>query len=326
MFEILKNNREKMIQIFQLSLKQIRLFLKITGQELGEIIGVTRQTINNLENMKTALSYTQYIAICAYLDNRVKNNPDLLSSIASFIKANQQNTVEDYHPSTDKVINIYNGSFLDRWFLMFPETNELIEKRIKEPERIETSDMLQFLINHFKVIITGDVFKNHGTKTFLENISPYIKDNKMIIPLLSIDKLQKKADDEVVSKKPSYKAILNYLKELEDKNIIEVRGEYSDLKKDIEEVIIQVLLKHHRFHRLFVVTNNELLVKSIMNLNKEYKEQAFPVLVGYLEDSGALKLYSDDIGLSLNEVRTETSLTKEDENFTVDDIDGWDSV
>ena len=42
-----------------------------SAEEFGEMIGVTKQTISNLENKKTPLSKTQYIAIRAVLDYEI---------------------------------------------------------------------------------------------------------------------------------------------------------------------------------------------------------------------------------------------------------------
>ena len=49
----------------QVSLKQIRQVLGFGVQEFGDLIGLTRQTINNLETQKNKMSSIQYIAICA---------------------------------------------------------------------------------------------------------------------------------------------------------------------------------------------------------------------------------------------------------------------
>lgn len=42
-----------------------------SAEEFGEMIGVTKQTISNLENKKTPMSKTQYIAIRAVLDYEI---------------------------------------------------------------------------------------------------------------------------------------------------------------------------------------------------------------------------------------------------------------
>ena len=47
-----------------------------SAEELGEQIGVTRQTINNLEAKRCKLSKTQYIAIRSVLDDEMEAKPD----------------------------------------------------------------------------------------------------------------------------------------------------------------------------------------------------------------------------------------------------------
>jgi len=57
--------RQRMVDAMQASLKQIRQVLGFGVQEFGDLIGLTRQTINNLETQKNKMSSIQYIAVCA---------------------------------------------------------------------------------------------------------------------------------------------------------------------------------------------------------------------------------------------------------------------
>jgi len=69
------NNQD--IQLLQTFLKQIRILGGWTAEEFGDKIGVTKQTISNLENKKTSLSKTQYIAIRAVVDYEIQSNPEI---------------------------------------------------------------------------------------------------------------------------------------------------------------------------------------------------------------------------------------------------------
>ncbi len=64
------------IERLQNHLQLIRKAGGWTAEGFGEMIGVTKQTISNLENRRTPLTKTQYIAIRAVLDYEIKNNPD----------------------------------------------------------------------------------------------------------------------------------------------------------------------------------------------------------------------------------------------------------
>jgi transcriptional regulator with XRE-family HTH domain len=64
------------IEKLQDNLNLIRTAGGWTTEEFGEMIGVTKQTISNLENKKTKMTKIQYIAIRAVLDYEVKDNPE----------------------------------------------------------------------------------------------------------------------------------------------------------------------------------------------------------------------------------------------------------
>lgn len=63
------------IRILQKNLKTIRTILNWTLEEFANKIGVTKQTISNLENLKTEMTKIQYIAIRTILDYEVETGP-----------------------------------------------------------------------------------------------------------------------------------------------------------------------------------------------------------------------------------------------------------
>ena len=59
--------------ILQNNLKAIRLILNWTSSDLGNLIGVTKQTISNLENQNNRLTKLHYIALRTVIDFEIKN-------------------------------------------------------------------------------------------------------------------------------------------------------------------------------------------------------------------------------------------------------------
>jgi transcriptional regulator with XRE-family HTH domain len=64
------------IACLQKNLSSIRKIAGWTSEKLGERIGVTKQTISNLENGKTPMTLTQYIAIRSILDFEIQSNKE----------------------------------------------------------------------------------------------------------------------------------------------------------------------------------------------------------------------------------------------------------
>lgn len=71
-----KNIMEQQIKRLQANLLSIRKIASWTAQDLGDRIGVTKQTISNLETGKAKLTQTQYIAIRAVLEYEIQTNKE----------------------------------------------------------------------------------------------------------------------------------------------------------------------------------------------------------------------------------------------------------
>ena len=70
------NQTTAQISCLQKNLSAIRKIAGWTAEQLGEKIGVTKQTISNLENGKTTMTLTQYIAIRSILDFEIQTNKE----------------------------------------------------------------------------------------------------------------------------------------------------------------------------------------------------------------------------------------------------------
>lgn len=93
---MIKSN-EKEIARLQENLSVIRKIAGWTTEDLGERIGVTKQTISNLENNKTTMTLTQYIAIRSVLDYELQTNPEnvALAQIVDILLNQEAQTDED---------------------------------------------------------------------------------------------------------------------------------------------------------------------------------------------------------------------------------------
>ena len=72
----MEQTSERAISLLQDNLSVIRKVAGWTTEDMGCRIGVTKQTISNIENKKTKLTLTQYIAIRAVLDYEIQSNTE----------------------------------------------------------------------------------------------------------------------------------------------------------------------------------------------------------------------------------------------------------
>ena len=70
------SNKEKQRKLLQENLRSIRKIAGWTAECLGDKVGLSKQTISNMENGKTQMTLTQYIAIRAVLDFEIALHPE----------------------------------------------------------------------------------------------------------------------------------------------------------------------------------------------------------------------------------------------------------
>lgn len=86
-----------------------------TAEEFGERIGVTRQTINNLEAKRNKLNKTQYIAIRAVLDAEMSASPDdteMLRCLLDVLVDNPENYKDEDREALLSKANMLTPSIL----------------------------------------------------------------------------------------------------------------------------------------------------------------------------------------------------------------------
>lgn len=100
------NERNKQIKRLQQNLSSIRKIAGWTAEMLGEKIGVTKQTICNIENNKSTMNFSQYIAIRSVLDAEIANNceNELLPKVVAILLDSEDEINEDDYSKVQDVV------------------------------------------------------------------------------------------------------------------------------------------------------------------------------------------------------------------------------
>jgi transcriptional regulator with XRE-family HTH domain len=101
--------RKNQIKRLQENLAPIRKIAGWTAEQLGDKIGVTKQTISNLENKKTPMNVAQYIAIRSVLDYEMemdKDNTALRQVIDVLLDKGDELDEIEYEKARDEVSTV----------------------------------------------------------------------------------------------------------------------------------------------------------------------------------------------------------------------------
>ncbi len=99
----------------QENLLLIRRAVGWTASRFGDKIGVTRQTINNIESGRCKLNKTQYIAMRSVLDAEINSSPNdtkMLQTLLDVLVDNPQNYSEEVREKVKEKANIMTPGIL----------------------------------------------------------------------------------------------------------------------------------------------------------------------------------------------------------------------
>lgn len=88
---------------FQKNLSTCRKLLGWSCDDFGAYVGLSRQTVYNIEVNKSDISKTQYIAMRAIIDSEILSNPEETKVVALYLKMFVDNP-EDYSDAERKVL------------------------------------------------------------------------------------------------------------------------------------------------------------------------------------------------------------------------------
>lgn len=86
--------KQKQTKLLQQNLRSIRQIAGWTAEQLGEKIGVTKQTISDLENIKRPMNLTQYLALRSILNEEISSNSNNAALLRQVIEILVDNGAE----------------------------------------------------------------------------------------------------------------------------------------------------------------------------------------------------------------------------------------
>lgn len=328
---------EKMISSLQKSLRLIRQSLELGVQEFADLIGVTRQTVNNLETQKSQMNVTQFVAICSVIDYYTANKPQLRRIVYQFLQIDN-----DADNVFARVIESTDVPLLKRWFALFEDDLEdEVTKTLQGQSDLINADSddrvfersiecdFKYLVKNYRIFFDDTVLMHPMFESFAEPLLSLIEANggSVIVPYKVVEFIY--GYDRNGSKRSEVGSHL--LAQLNRRKILEVRGDKND--SNVAATLISVFAKFKSKYKLALFTQDEGLANQILSLNGNIIG-GFDVSVYRLEPDGSFKSWNSSENLSdvvdIDDMDNMVSL----DNFIStdviqDDTDrfcGWDSI
>ena len=309
--------RQRMIETMQKSLKQVRQVLGFGVQEFSDIVGLTRQTINNLETNKSKMSAVQYVAICAMIDHFTEDKQELLQVLSTILSSN------DLSEEGNIFSSVENNSFLKKWFSCFPDESKIAGITHEENIIIERNDFAG-IAARYKIFLDETILCKKGFCDWVTDVAVTMKEynNKFLVPLKVVEKIQENILSSDISIATDAQSGLNLLMRMQKDDLVEIRGEKSDI--NVISTFISVFAKFKFVNRLALLTQNFKLAERILSLNKD-DLGGFNILVTKFDEKTGLIKWGEEENLSFMDNQAE--LEEESKIFTNSEIlKGWETI
>lgn len=173
----------------------------------------------------------------------------------------------------------------------------------------------------WKIFMDTCSILHFATDKFWMNIIPLLRQykNKVIIPLRSIEELQKhEANTEKHELAKKAKNCLKVLHQLIDAGFVEIRGEQND---NFADNVFQVVFTKFRLtHKLLLITQDNDLAKDIIALNSNKSVKANPVHVKRINQYGYLSNFAWNTDNTKSDKPRQNKRHNSDENLDEDEI------
>lgn len=283
MIDYLWEARQALVENFQNSMKAIRLLMGYSIIELAEYVGVTRQTINNLESGKSKMSVMQFLSIAAVVDNYIAAHGDMYQAIETILDSNNKT-------SMNRLDTSFSGfSLLRRWFLLFDGAKT--EILMLDGDVLNDFQMRQMVLG-YKIFLDDTSLLSDNIEYFINLLADYLllENEKVIITLRTVELIQEKTQDLTYSQQ-AVKA-LRLINQMQQKNIVQIRGEEND--SNAHDTILSVFLRFRGTHRLCLITQNRRFAAEVLQLNETKSSEGFNIAATYISEDGRLMMYGSD--------------------------------
>lgn len=313
--------RQRMIETMQASLKQIRQVLGFGVQEFADLMGLTRQTVNNLETQKNRMSSIQYIAVCAIIDNYITDKPELLPILSTILCSNENDHRSNVFETIEK------GSLLKKWFLCFPDESKMFGLSLNSTSVISSGDFNN-IAESYRIFLDQTVLFEEGFSDIIQVFALALKNsgNKFIIPLKVIEAIQHQMMSSEINDVRVAQKGMKLLMGLQNEDLVDIRGEKND--GNVISTFVSVFAKFKSVYRLALITCNPKLAKQIEALNNDVLGGFSILVLNYSKDKGIQKWIQDDF--KSNELEQIIPVYDESilEELSVDErlLKGWETI
>lgn len=282
----LNSLQQARLAFLQGKLRRIRSICGFCGNDLAVLLGVTRQTIANLEMTKTALAPPMLLALAAVLEEYCRKTPEA-APLLDLCMADFPMPPDWSGPKPDA------ANLASLWFSAWPE--QFSPGAGRESRSIQSFELMELVSANFKIFFCPDILLFPAGISRLEDLCALAGDcgNVVNIPGMAFRKIAEDLPHETKTR----------IAALQHERTLVLRGEEED--PPLASLLLEKFIQLRTKYNLCLVTNDETLAFDILKLNDLKSLLGRPILALKLDQAGEIGLWDEKLADALLSRRTQ---------------------
>lgn len=264
-------NQMAQIAFVQQNFRRLRSICEWSASDVADVLGITRQTVNNVELGKTQLSILQYLGFASMLDWCRKNRPD----VAAYL-----NVCLTHFPGSGQGVP---ADLLSSWFSSFPRQFPETRYLKNAFENIQSVNLIEHIAERCKIFITPDIFlRNRKCLEDLGAAALQFK-NPLIVPAKAFAQIEPSLSEDC----------RDFVTACRRDGRIKFYGSEQDAS--LAEVITTQMLRLRTKYPLCLVTGNRVLASDVQALDALQSVSGYDITTARIIDDSYLELWDRSV-------------------------------
>lgn len=289
-----------LLDFLQQHLRQIRGICNWSGSEMAQVLGVTRQTVSNIETGKTKLPPSLYLAIGAMLEKRCQQSPLLKEYLDVYFSRFPSSlfNIDDRSVAADTLV--------ESWFATFPEQFSKTVSAYEPSSILMCRQLMQSISQNCKILLCPSIVLHDRQLDCIEELCEMAHQhgNSPILPYRAFREMEKQLSHDSAQR----------IQKLLDTKLLAVYGSEDDPPLNL--LTVQLFFSLRMKYRLAFITDDSKLADDLRQLNSLKTVDGYPAYALTITDDGLLQNYFPADGMTLDNSVQDGSENLEHKNLT----------
>lgn len=300
----LNDLQQSRLDFMQNNIRRMRSICEWSGNDLADLLGISRQSINNLETDKSKITPALFFALSVVLEEFCKKVPDSRALLDACVANFPQHELKD--PAKASI-----GNLCSLWLLEYPNQFTMTKERTYGKNKPSSMQIMETIAANYKIFVCPDILLSNFGLSRIEDLCMLAKEsgNRVNVPANAFKEIVNQMDNQTKE----------HIAQLQNDGSLIFRGDKND--PSLEKLLIEKFIFYKDKYNICLITNDTRLAHDVMLLNNITSLDKNTIVVINIDDRGYLNFCDPNLAQNLVTSKSIEEYQDFDNNFSKSIID-----